>query len=107
MNCLQDVVRQWRTGLGALALAMLGVTANAGDDHDKVRSALLAGDIQPLSSVLSVVAQTYPGRVIEVELEDEHDQWLYELKVLSPEGFLIKLEVNAVDLSIRKKGVKR
>ncbi|MEY2993866.1 MAG: hypothetical protein RL357_801, partial [Pseudomonadota bacterium] len=45
--------------------------------------------------------------VIEVELEDEHDQWLYELKVLSPEGFLIKLEVNAVDLSIRKKGVKR
>jgi len=91
----------------ALALSGLGATAHADSDHDKARAAWLAGHIQPLSEVLRVVAQEHPGRVIEVELEDDHDEWIYEIKLLSPEGYLVKLKVNAVDLTIQKKRIKR
>lgn len=97
----------------ALALVVwLGSTALADDDdhdnhdHYQARAALLAGDIRPLSEVLNVVAQQYPGRVIEVELEHEHAQWVYEIKMISPKGALIKLEVNATDLSVRFKRKK-
>lgn len=92
-----------RRTLAVLALSAVGVSAHADSDHDKARTALLAGRIQPLTEVLRVVSEKHPGRVIEVELEDENNQWIYEIKVLSPEGFLIKLEVNAVDLKIRQK----
>ncbi len=107
MNIVHHLLKRARLWLGLIAFMALGSVSHADSDHNKVRSALMAGNIQPLSEVLRVVAENQPGRVIEVELEDDHQQWLYEIKVLSPEGFLVKLEVNAVDLSIRKKGTKR
>ncbi len=37
----------------------------------------------------------HPGRIVEVELEDEDGLWLYEIEVLTPEGRLIEIELDA------------
>ncbi|UFS56974.1 PepSY domain-containing protein [Comamonadaceae bacterium M7527] len=106
MSRFCNVSPAWKLCLALVLGACLGLPALADDDDDhyQARAALLAGDIHPLSDVLNMVAQRYPGRVIKVELEREHAQWVYEIKMVSPRGALIKLEVNATDLSVRSKG---
>ena len=34
-------------------------------------------------------------RVVEVELERDDGRWLYELKLLTPEGVLVEMELDA------------
>lgn len=64
-------------------------------DHMHSRKALLAGDILPLRTILDKVEQQYPGQVLEVELEHNQQQWRYEVKLLSNNGQLLKLLVDA------------
>lgn len=58
----------------------------------------------PLRTILDKVERDYPGQVIDVELEREHEnkreRWVYEVKVLRTGGALVKLKVDARDGSI-------
>lgn len=36
-----------------------------------------------------------PGQVLDLELEHEQGRWIYEIKLLQPDGQLLKLEVDA------------
>ncbi len=82
----------------ALALAVTASLALADDDdHDRARRAMEAGEIMPLHTLLERVAQRHPGQVVEVELEREDGAWVYELKLLRPDGVLLKLELDARD----------
>ncbi|MCZ4305740.1 PepSY domain-containing protein [Zoogloeaceae bacterium G21618-S1] len=74
----------------------------ADSDHDRARRALDAGQVMPLPAILERVALDYPGKVLEVELEDDDDRWIYEIKLVQPGGRLLKLEVNAADARILK-----
>ena len=49
----------------------------------------------PLRTLLDKIEKDYPGQVLEVELEREQQQWYYEVKMLSDEGRLQKLIVDA------------
>jgi uncharacterized membrane protein YkoI len=42
-----------------------------------------------------VAEATRPGRVIEVELERDDGRWIYELELVSPEGRLYEMEIDA------------
>jgi hypothetical protein len=89
-----------RWGLAACALwaATLALpNASAGDkgDHDRARQAVLAGQVLPLPAVLERLQRDVPGQVLEVELELEHDLWIYELKLLTSAGRLTKVKVDA------------
>jgi uncharacterized membrane protein YkoI len=43
-----------------------------------------------------VVASRYPGsRVLEVELEEEHGRYSYEMEVLTAQGVVRELELDA------------
>ncbi|MCE1172201.1 PepSY domain-containing protein [Azovibrio restrictus] len=66
-------------------------------DHERARKALAAGEIMPLRQVLERVEKDYPGQVLEVELDREHGQWIYEIKLLRPDGAVSKLELDARD----------
>ena len=65
-------------------------------EHDLVRQALQRGEVQPLHTILGIAAQTVPGDVIEVELEEDDDVLVYEIKVLTPHGRVreVKIEAN-------------
>lgn len=55
-------------------------------DHDAARTALASGEIRPIGEVLAAVAASVPGDVVAVELEREHGRWVYEVKVIEPDG---------------------
>jgi uncharacterized membrane protein YkoI len=82
----------------ALALAVCLIVAPAfadGDDHDRARRAMEAGEILKLSEILRVAETARPGRVIELELDRDDGRWIYELELLSPDGRLYEMEIDA------------
>lgn len=88
--------------MGALVTALLAALlavypAHAGErgDHERARAALKAGEVLPLHRVLEQVRREHPGDVLEVELERESGRWVYELKLLQPNGALLQLDVDA------------
>lgn len=101
------ITTQWRHTLSSLvmlmALALPGTRVSvAADnaDHDRARQAVEAGDVLPLRSILERVEREYPGQVMEVELDREKGEWVYEIKLLRKGGALMKLKVLARDGTI-------
>ena len=92
--------RVWAVAALVGAMAASGGASADGEDHDRARAALERGEVLPLHAILEKVGQAYPGKVIEVELEREHDRWIYELRWLMRGGALVKLEVDARDGTI-------
>jgi uncharacterized membrane protein YkoI len=84
-----------------LALLGTGVSYAADNaDHDRARQAVEAGDVLPLRTILDRVEREYPGQVMEVELDREKGEWVYEIKLLRKGGILMKLKILARDGTI-------
>jgi uncharacterized membrane protein YkoI len=84
-------------------VAMLGTGVSyAADnaDHERARQAVEAGDVLPLRTILDRVERDYPGKVMEVELDREKGEWVYEIKLLRKGGALMKLKIQARDGTI-------
>ncbi len=88
----------------SLLLATLALCAAVGhgkalasdkSDHVRALQAVQSGQVLPLAKVLALVEKAHPGQVLEVELEHEKQQWQYEIKLLQPDGRLMKLLVDA------------
>ncbi len=93
----------------ALLGAMAPFTASHGhgheDDHEQARRALEAGHILPLRTVMDQVERDIPGQIVKIEFDDDDDDdgsWIYKIKVLQPDGKLIKLKIDARDGAILK-----
>lgn len=84
----------WALGM-VLCLHMGPSRAGDAYDHNQARQALQAGQILPLSQILVQQQKDHPGQVLEVELDRDDGRWVYELKVLQPDGQLLKLELDA------------
>lgn len=76
---------------------LLTAPARADTEQDRARDAVRAGQIMPLDRVLARVRQTWPGEVLEVELEQKHGLWVYDIRLLQPDGQLRKLRLDARD----------
>jgi uncharacterized membrane protein YkoI len=85
-----------------LALLLLAPPALAGSDHDRARQALQSGQVLPLAKILEKVAADVPGEVIETELEEENGRFVYEIKLITPTGRVMKLIYDASDASLLK-----
>ena len=66
-----------------------------GGDHERALQALREGEVRPLTDILDEVHDTVAGEVIEVELEREDGRYVYELKILTPSGRLVEVQVDA------------
>ena len=56
-----------------------------------------------LSRILAIVQQRVPGDVVEVELEHgKHHGWEYEVKVLTAQGRVREVKLNARSGEVRK-----
>lgn len=69
--------------------------AGADDDHDRVLQAVQAGEVLSLRTILEQAEKAFPGDLIEVELEDEDSRTIYEIKLLTPQGRVLKLKYDA------------
>jgi len=96
--------------LCAAALALPDPARADANDQARAREAMLSGEVAPLSELLARVESLYAGEIIEVEMEeDEELQWtpegqtpilLYDIKLLTPQGNLVKLKFEARGLEL-------
>lgn len=89
--------------LAALALALIA-TAQARDiDQNEALRLRQEGVIQPLQQLLQQAMQRYPGaRLLEAELEEDDDRYVYEVELLTDGGQVRELELDAVSGRILK-----
>ena len=89
-----------------LVMALLA-TAGAAQAHDLSQDEALRlsreGVIRPFEEILPAALGRYPGsRLLEAELEKEHDTYIYEVELLTAEGVVRELELDARDGRILK-----
>jgi len=65
------------------------------DDIDQVRKLRSTESILPLSQILKNIKTTFPGTLLDVELEYEEGRFVYEIEILSHDRRIQHLEVDA------------
>jgi uncharacterized membrane protein YkoI len=85
------------TSRTALALVVFCSAAMARDlDQDEALNLRRQGVILPLEQVLQQAMDRYPGaKLLEVELEEKHDVYIYEVELLTVEGVARELHLKA------------
>ncbi len=78
-----------------------GVQVELEEDQDEVYHAVKQGKIKPFSELSKVIEQQLNGRLIKVELEEDNDEWIYELKLLY-QNRVIEVEYDAAKLYLMK-----
>jgi uncharacterized membrane protein YkoI len=64
-------------------------------DPARVRTLVELGEILPLEQIMKMNESQLFGRIIEVELEHERGSYLYEIKVLPPDGRYREFKIDA------------
>jgi uncharacterized membrane protein YkoI len=87
-------------------LPLLALPPNvAADDlsQDEALRLRELGRIMPLEHLLSIVQARYPSaRLLEVELEEDDDVYIYEVELITPNGVVRELEIDASTGSLLK-----
>lgn len=82
-------------------------TAFAGDDHERAKRLKEAGDILPLQEVVEKTVREHPGRILEVELDEQDNKFIYKLEILDEKGILWKLKIDARTGELLKQKMER
>ena len=65
-------------------------------DQDEALRLRQQGVILPLEQLLQQALGRYPGaKLLEAELEEKHDVYIYEVELLTPEGVVRELDIEA------------
>lgn len=91
-------------GLALVVGLFAGAPWAVADEDEEITGKISA--VAPMRSLLARVHAVYPGQVLEVELEREkysnEKVWVYEVKLLTNRGSVLKLEYDAVNLELLK-----
>ncbi|MGE8498135.1 MAG: PepSY domain-containing protein [Pseudomonas sp.] len=92
------------SSLIALVLCALTYGVSARDlDQDEALRLRREGVILPLEQLMRPALQRYPGAtLLEAELEEDDDIFVYEVELLTTEGVVRELELDARDGRILK-----
>jgi len=89
-----------RSITASIIAGMLSATLSgplfASDDHDRAKALHDSGKILPLENVIEKAKKDRPGRVVETELEQKGERYVYEIKLLDEQGRLWELKYDAV-----------
>jgi len=91
----------------AIALSIAAtpaVRADSGElrgrgDHDRARLSFQQGQLRSLSELLGELGRQFDGQIIEVELMRNGETYLYQFRVLAPNG---QVSVYSVDAATGK-----
>ncbi len=84
--------------VAALALAGFMSAAPADDDlHPGVDG--VAG----IDALMTKLREVEPGRLLKMELEDEHGRLVFDVKLLTADGRVVKLTLDARSLDVIKR----
>lgn len=95
-------------GIVMLVLGVLALEAQARDlDQDEALRLRREGVILPLEQLMQPALGRYPGAtLLEAELEEEDDVFVYEVELLTSDGIVRELELDARDGRILKDEVE-
>ncbi len=80
----------------AAVLILAGTAALADpDDHERAREALSRAETIPLAEIMPAVEARFAARTIEVEFERDDGRWIYEFALVTPDGRIVEVEVDA------------
>jgi len=83
---------------------LLAATVARGDQHDwhehdsayeQARQAVSRGEALPLHEVRTHLQRVAPGKVVATQYEFEFERWVYEFKIVDPQGQLRKVHIDA------------
>lgn len=85
--------------VAALMLCVFCSLASARDlGQDEALRLRQQGAILPLEQLLQQVLQRYPGsKLLEAELEEKHDVYVYEVELLTSAGIVREIKLDASD----------
>ena len=78
-----------------LILALAAPVHAGDDDHDRARAAVERGAILTLNRILEVAARDTPGRVIDVELDEDDGTYVYDVEIIGRAGQIVELKIDA------------
>lgn len=84
--------------LALFALPVGGQEAAPADfepDFETAEKAVKRGEMRPLSAILDELAAIQPGRVIAIELDIEDGLRVYEVELITPDGRLLEVYLDA------------
>jgi uncharacterized membrane protein YkoI len=79
----------------ALLISVPAYIAQADDDYLEAKRLRDRGEIKSLEEILKNARRAYPGRILEVELEDEEGRIIYELEILGHDSIVRKIHIDA------------
>ena len=85
-----------------LGCLLLSHPAAADSDHYEARRLMESGTILPLETVMESVLQRHSGRILEVELDERHDHYIYEIEMLDQTGRVLEMRIDAVTGKVLK-----
>jgi hypothetical protein len=90
-------MRRLQILLISICIAYLPGISLAGDkdDHLKARQLVQEGAILPLEQIIERTRLQHPGRILEVEFEQEHNRYVYEIELVDETGQVWELEYDA------------
>lgn len=81
-----------------LACSLLGAEVARADKNkigpEVARELVAKGELMPLEEILRLNEKEIAGRIIEIELERKSIGYVYEIKVLRPDGRKLELKIN-------------
>lgn len=83
------------TLLGALLLGSSAGVQAGESSRQRLREAVQRNEVLSLRVILARIESEFEGRVIEVEIDDDDGQLIYEIDLLTPEGRVLELELDA------------
>ena len=81
--------------VAALIACAGGALAESGHEQDRVRRAVEQGRMLPLRDIVAHAEAAFDGQVVKAELEDEGGGPLYELKIVTRSGRVVKVRYDA------------
>ncbi|SCY97825.1 PepSY domain-containing protein [Microvirga guangxiensis] len=89
--------------LAAATLLPAAALADRERDSDQARRAVERGEALALAEILTRVRADLGGEVVGVEFERKRERWVYEFKVIDPDGRLWEVYVDAATAAILKR----
>ena len=88
----------------AISLARADDDGDNDDDHnrDAVLNSVEKGEILPLSTIRKQVSNAFPGDIVDVAIVRRHGGIRYRFKILTKDGVLQEVIINAVDGAVIK-----
>ncbi|GJL54252.1 MAG: hypothetical protein NPIRA02_13840 [Nitrospirales bacterium] len=77
----------------AVGLGWSVLPAHAEDEtlpYDQLKT-----EFAPIQQLLTRINQDFDGIILEIELEEDDAQWIYEVKLLTPQGNVLEVEYDA------------